>query len=158
MSSELSQSQIDALIAKVEYYKYTVSYGSSILGPLKSAPKIEPETEFRDILLYETGVKQQAQIITKNNAKITLELEDMATALTMLNTFKEGDNIIASDKAKELVLVPITTDENAKTISFGNVFLQPGLKPSFGEGDDPNFVTLDFVAKPGEDKVLFTVG
>lgn len=155
----LAQSDIDALIEKLQYYKYAVSFGETLLGPLKSPPKIEADIETKDTVLYETGSEAQASIISKNNAKITLELEDVDQAMTMLATFKKGDNLLATSVSKALTLVPITDDTGsaAKTLTFPNTFLQPGLSPDFAEGDDPNAVTLSFIAKPdATTKALFT--
>lgn len=37
----LTQPQIDELVAKLQFYKYQVSFGEDILGPLNSPPKVE---------------------------------------------------------------------------------------------------------------------
>jgi len=153
----LTQEQIDALVAKLQFYKYAVSFGETLLGPLKSPPKVEAEIETKDTVLYETGVDPLASIISKNNAKITLELEDVAQAMSMLAPFKKGDNLLASSGSNALTFVPLTDDAGAKTLTFGNCFLQPGLATNFAEGDDPNYVTLNFIAKPVvADGILFT--
>lgn len=154
--TSLAQAQIDALVAKLQYYKYVVSFGEVILGPLKSSPKIEADMELKEIMLYETGSESQASILGKNNAKIALELEDVDQGMTMLAGFKKGDNVLDSTKSKPLTLVPIAEadDTNAKTLTFGNCFLQPGLSPNLAEGDDPNHVPINFLAKPVEETGL----
>lgn len=144
----LTQEMIDSLVSKLNFYKYQVSFGETILGPLNSPPKIEPDMETKDTVLYETGVDPLATIISKNNAKIDLEVNDVDTALTMLKDFKKGDNLLDSSKAKQLIFVPLTEDEDAKALTFGNCYLQPGLSFNPAEGDDPNFVPLSFIAKP----------
>lgn len=153
----LSQTQIDELVAKLQYYKYQVSFGDQILGPLNSPPKVEKDIETKDTVLYETGSDPQASIISKNNANITLECCDVDAAMSLLAAFKKGDNLLDSTAGKALTMVPLTDDEGAKTLTFPNCFLQPGLATNFAEGDDPNYVTLSFVAKPEvESGMLFS--
>ena len=147
-NAALTQQQIDALVAKLQYYKYQVSFGSTILGPLNSPPKIEADIETKDTALYETGSDPLASIISKNNAKITLEVNDVDAAIGLVAPFKKGDNLLDSSTGKALTLVPLTDDSGAKTLTFGNCYLQPGLNTNFAEGDDPNYVTLEFIAKP----------
>lgn len=146
--SKLSQQQIDALVAKLQFYKYQVSFGTTVLGPLNSPPKIEADIETKDTVLYETGSDPLASIISKNNAKVTLEVNDVDTAMGLLAAFKKGDNLLDSSTGKALTLVPLTDDSGAKTLTFTNCYLQPGLNSNFAEGDDPNYITLEFIAKP----------
>ena len=147
-NAALTQQQIDGLVAKLQFYKYQVSFGTTILGPLNSPPKVEADIETKDTVLYETGSEPQASIISKNNAKITLEVNDVDTAMGLLAEFKKGDNLLDSSAGAALTFVPLTEDDDAKTLTFGNAFLQPGLNTNFAEGDDPNYVTLEFIAKP----------
>ena len=147
-NAALTQQQIDGLVAKLQFYKYQVSFGTTILGPLNSPPKVEADIETKDTVLYETGSEPQASIISKNNAKITLEVNDVDTAMGLLAEFKKGDNLLDSSAGAALSFVPLTEDDDAKTLTFGNAFLQPGLNTNFAEGDDPNYVTLEFIAKP----------
>lgn len=152
----LTQSQIDALVAKLQFYKYQVSFGEQILGPLNSPPKVEADIETKDTVLYETGVDVLASIISKNNAKITLECCDVEAAMQLKSAFKKGDNVLEASKGKALTFVPLTDDNNAKTLTFPNAFLQPGLATNFAEGDDPNYISLDFIAKENSDGVLYS--
>lgn len=144
----LTQTKIDELIAKLNFYKYLVSVGETVLGPLKSAPKIEADVETKDIKLYETGTEPQASILVKNNVKLTLELEDIDAAMSKMEAFKKGDNVLDSTKSEAITLVPITDDEGAKTITFPNAFLQPGLAMTLGEDDDANSTTLTYLCRP----------
>ncbi len=144
----LTQTKIDELIEKLNFYKYLVSVGETVLGPLKSAPKIEADVETKDIKLYETGTEPQASILVKNNVKLTLELEDIDAAMSKMNAFKKGDNVLDSTKSEAITLVPITDDEGAKTITFPNAFLQPGLAMTLGEDDDANSTTLTYLCRP----------
>lgn len=144
----LTQTKIDELIAKLNFYKYLVSVGETVLGPLKSAPKIEADVETKDIKLYETGTEPHASILVKNNVKLTLELEDLDAAMSKMEAFKKGDNVLDSTKSEAITLVPITDDEGAKTITFPNAFLQPGLAMTLGEDDDANSTTLTYLCRP----------
>lgn len=146
----LDQTKIDALIAKLQHYKYVVSAGETVLGPLKSAPTVEPDVETKDQKLYETGSEAQASFLVKNNVKLTLDVEDVDTALPLLGAFQKGDNVLDSTKSVPVTLVPITDDEDAKTITFPNAFLQPGLSMTMGEDDDPNSVSLVYLCRPDE--------
>lgn len=144
----LTQTKIDELIEKLNFYKYLVSVGETVLGPLKSAPKIEADIETKDIKLYETGTEPQASILVKNNVKLTLELEDLDAAMSKMEAFQKGDNVLDSTKSEAITLVPITDDEGAKTITFPNAFLQPGLAMTLGEDDDANSTTLTYLCRP----------
>ena len=144
----MTQTTIDGLIAKLQMYKYVCSVGETVIGPLKSAPKIEADVETKDITLYETGEDVQASILTKNNVKLTLEPEDIDTAVGLLAAFKKGDNVLASENSEVITLVPITDDETAKTITFSNAFLQPGLSMTLEEEDNPNSVELVYLCRP----------
>ena len=148
MPTTLDQTRIDELIAKLQMYKYVCSAGETVFGPLKSAPKVESDVETKDVTLYETGEEAQASILTKNNVKLTLEVEDIETAMPLLEAFKKGDNVLDSTKSQVVTLVPITDDADAKTITFGNAFLQPGLSMTLEEGDDPNSATLVYLCRP----------
>ncbi len=144
----LDQTKIDALIAKLQLYKYVVSAGETVLGPLKSAPTVESDIETKDLTLYETGSEAQASFLVKNNVKLTLDVEDVDTAMGLMGAFQKGDNVLDSTKSVPVTLVPITDDEGAKTITFPNAFLQPGLSMTMGEDDDPNSVSLVYLCRP----------
>ena len=144
----LDQTKIDALIAKLQLYKYVVSAGETVFGPLKSAPTVESDVETKDLTLYETGSEAQASYLVKNNVKLTLDVEDVDTAMGLMGAFQKGDNVLDSTKSVPVTLVPITDDEGAKTITFPNAFLQPGLSMTMGEDDDPNSVSLVYLCRP----------
>jgi hypothetical protein len=148
---KLTQEMIDGLVEKLQYYKYQVAFGEQVLGPLNSPPKIDPETETKETVLYETGVDPLAEILSKNNARITLEVNDVKAALALKATYKKGDNILSSAFSKPLTLVPLTEDADAETLTFPNCFLVPGMSFTPVEGDDPNYVSMEFLAKPDVD-------
>lgn len=158
--ANLTQEKIDSLVEKLNYYKYLAQAGDTELGPLESAPKIEADVETKDTTLYETGDEAQASILSKNNIKVTFETRNVDAAMSLLSQFKKGDNVLLSNKAVSLTLVPITADTGAKSISFSRAFLQPGLSTSLSEGDDkPTSVTLTYICKPdAETGKPFTYG
>lgn len=143
------------LVAKLQYYKYVVSFDTTELGPLNSPPKVEADIETHDVVLYETGADPLATILTKNNAKITIECCDVDAAMGLLKGFKKGDDLLDTEKGKALTLVPIEEGSSAETLTFPKAFLQPGLSTNFAEGDDPNYITLEFIAKQDDTGVLF---
>lgn len=151
---KLTQDMVDALASKLQYYKYQVAFGEQVLGPLNSPPSIEPETETKETVLYETGVDPLAEVLSKNNARITLEVNDVDAALALKATYKKGDNILDSSFSKPLTFVPLTEDDSAKTLTFPNCFLVPGMSFNPVEGDDPNYVGMEFLAKPDVDSGL----
>ena len=145
----LTQTEVDTLVQSLNYYKFLVSAGEDSLGPLDSPPQIEADVETKDTTLYETGDEAQASIISKNNVKVTIVTRTVEKAMALLSAFKKGDNVIASDNAKVLTLVPITEDTTAKSIRFPRAFLQPGLSGSLSESDDaPSNFSLVYVCKP----------
>lgn len=149
--AELTQEQVQDLIDTVKQYPFLVSVESEKLGPLNGAPGIEPDTSTKQVTLYETGEEVQAEVVTKNNVKVTLKTRNVDKALELLATVKKGDNIYAKDKKKALTLVPITDDTAAKTLTFPNAYLQPGLSYTPGDGD-PHEAQLVYLCKPIEGK------
>lgn len=152
-NSTLSQNDIDTLIGKLEYHKYVVAItggtpsATTNLGPLKTAPKAEPDVETKDTTIYETGSEVQASILSKNNVKLTIETESVDAAITLLTGFSKGDNVLASTQKYTVTLQPITSDATAKTITFTDAYLQPGLSTNLQDADDPNSITLTFTCK-----------
>lgn len=152
----MTQVELDALTDKLQYYKYTVAFGTTKLGPQKTAPKPEGAMETKDVNIYEAGSTVVAKILTKNEANITVESLDIDSAMALQNTFKKGDNVIKKDLSKALILVPITEDGNAKTITFPRAFLEPNFSPTFNDDEAPNSMVLKFVACEDENGILYT--
>lgn len=158
-NAALTAEQITALVGDLNYHKYLVNISNATggsfltaavsLGPLASAPKLEADVETKETTLYETGDEPQAEILSKNNAKLTLETRNMDVAMSMLTKHKKGDNILAAANALVITLVPITADTTAKGFTFGNCYLDPGLSTTLSEGDDtPSSAQLVFKCKP----------
>ena len=146
---------VQELISKLQRHKYVCAVGETVVGPLKTAPKIEPDIENKDLTLYETGSEIQASILSKYNLKLTLELNDFDGGMTKLNKFKKGDNILAEDNAEVITLTPIG-EGDGKTITFPRAFLQPDGNPTLEDEDDPNSVTLNYICRPDENGKPFT--
>ena len=150
----LTPTEVAALVAKLQTYKYLCAVGPAaggsmtILGPLNSAPKVDPDTETKEVKLYEKGAEPVAEFLTKDNLKLTLELEDIDTAAAMYANISVGDNLLDSSRALCIILQPITEDVGAKTFTFPNSYLRPGFKPNFQDENDPNYAMLEFLCKP----------
>lgn len=149
--AKLTQAQIDELLAKLVTDKYTVAAGATALGPLAGVPKIEPDIATNDVKMYETGAEVHASVITKNEIKITIETHDVDTAMTLLAGYKVGDNVFASAKKVALAMVPITDAVGAKTITFPNAYLQPGLSMTPAEDETPSKIALTYICREVKD-------
>lgn len=147
-NTNLTQVEIDALVALIKKHAFLASAGTDDLNPLAAAPSVEGDVALKDTTLYETGEEIQASFISKNNVKVTLKTRNITKALTLLSAFKKGDNIYASANKKALTLVPITSDATAETITFTDAYLQPGLSFAPGENDTPQEATLVYICKP----------
>lgn len=144
--AKLTDAEIQALNEKVRQYPFLVSVGNDKLGPLNGPPTIEPDTSTRQVTMYETGEEVQAELVTRNDVKVTLTTRNVDKALELLAAVKKGDNIYATAKKKSLTMVPITDDTDAKTLTFPNAYLQPGLSYAPGDGD-PHEAQLVFLCK-----------
>ena len=142
----LTQTEIDALIAKLKKFPYLCSAGSTSLGPLSGPPQVAAEVETKDVMLYETGSDVQARYLTTNDVKVTIKSRVVATAMSLQAAFAKGDNIMASANKVSLTLVPITSATES-TITFANAYLQPGLNFTPGEDDTPSEVELVYLCK-----------
>ena len=152
-----TSAEIKSFIATATHYRYLACYNDGTtdhyLGPLAGPPQIESEVETKEIFFYETGDEAQSEIITKNQIIVTIESRDLETATSLISDLKKGDDLLAQEEnapAKTLVLTPISKegDTNAKSITFHNVFIKPGLSMTLSDGDEnPSSVKLVFVCK-----------
>jgi hypothetical protein len=145
--AELTQSEIDALIALLKKYPYLCSAGSDSLGPLSGPPTTEGDTETKDVQLYETEGNVEASYLTKNNVRLTIKTRNVDKGMALMAAIAKGDNLLASTREVSITLVPITSAQNEKTITFAHAYLQPGLKFSPGENGDPSEVELTYICK-----------
>ena len=144
--AELTQEKIEELIGKLKKHPYLCSAGSTDLGPLSGPPQVAPETETKDVTLYETQGDVHASYLIKNDLKVTVKTRDVDTAMTLQSGIKKGDNIYDPSKKVALTLVPIT-GATEKTITFANAYLQPGLTYTPGEDGEPSEVELVYLCK-----------
>lgn len=142
----LSSSDISTLIGKIKKFPYLCSFGTDGLGPLAGAPTIAPQTETKDVTLYETEGDVEASYLTKNDLTVTVRTRDIETAMSLAASITKGANVLASSLGKALTLVPITS-ATEKTITFAHAFLQPGLNYTPGENGDPSVAELTFLCK-----------
>lgn len=145
--ANLDSSDISELIATLEAYPYLVSYNGNDLAPLAGAPTVEADTDKHDVTLYETGSDPQASYLTKNNVNVTVNSRNVAAALTLLQTVKKGDDLLASTAEHSLVFTPITDDTSAKVITFAHACLDAGFSMTAGENEEPNAFPLRFICK-----------
>lgn len=146
--ANLTQTDIDELVATVQRYPFMVAAGSTELGALAGPPQVEPDVELKSIQLYETGTESAAEMLVKNGVKITIKTRNIEAAMTLLGGFAKGDNVIAPAKKTTVTMVPITAASGAKTITFTDAYLQPGLSFAPGQNDDPSEATLVYICKP----------
>lgn len=146
MAQTLSSTDIDNLIAAMRKYPYLCNFGTVSLGPLAGPPAVAPDTQNTDVTLYETEGSTEASFLTKNDLTITINTRNVDTAID-LQDFAKGENIFASTRKKTVTLVPITGSTTAKTLTFPNAYLQPGLNYSPGENGQPSSVTLTITCK-----------
>lgn len=145
--AELTQTEKDALIAKLKKFPYAVMVGTDNLGPLASPPSVADDVETQDVTLYETMGDVEAKFLTKNDLMLTVITRDVGTALSYHAAYKKGDNMIATAVKKLVTLVPITEATGEATITFANAFLQPGLKLNPGANGEPTSAELTYLCK-----------
>lgn len=141
--ANLTQAEIDGLIAFIKKHAFLVAAGEDELGPLNGPPQVEGDVEMYDVMLYESGKDVQGSFLIKNNVKVTIKTRNIEKAMTLLGDFAKGDNILATDRKKILTFVPIT-DDVEKTLTFTDAFLQPGLSyvPGNSEAHEATLVYL----------------
>ena len=161
--ASLSQTDINALVAKIKKFPYlvtavlaggttsitgqTITAATVSLGPLAGAPTAEPDVETNDITLYETGADIQAKLLTKNSVTLTIRTRNIDDAMELIKLAKKDENVYDPAYKQTITLVPITGATGEKAFTFTNAFLNPGLSCAPGEGNDPNSVTLTYECK-----------
>ena len=145
--ADLTQNDIDALVALLKKHPYLCSAGTDSLGPLSGPPTTEGDTETRDVTLYETLGNIEASYLIKNDIKLTIKTRNVDKGMALMAAIAKGDNLLASTREVSVTLVPITSAQNEKTITFAHAYLQPGLKFSPGENGDPSEVELTYICK-----------
>lgn len=156
--AEKTPAEIQTLLGYIKIYPLAALAGSTDLGPLSGPPTVEGDIETKEQKLYETMGEVHAEIIVKNNVKVTVKTRYIDKALELLAAFKKGDNVYDPDKKVELTLVPITAETGAKTLTFPNAYLQPGLSYTPSDEGAEHEAELVYVCKPDEDGKPFSFG
>lgn len=146
--TELSEADIEALKGKLKQYPYLAYAGGSSLNPLGGAPQIAGAVETHDVPLYETNGQSTGAIIVKNEVTVTITTRNVDLALALKHDFKVGDDVFASSRSVELVLVPIDGNASQPIITFPNAYLQPGLGLTPGENAEPATAELVYQCRP----------
>ena len=154
MSKTLSSSDITGLLATLKTYPYYVTFTPSAsnssavdLGPLAGPPSITPETETKDITLYETGVAVQKKLLIKNDMKVTVTTNNLEAGMGLISGIAKDADLLASANEGTLVLEPITSDTTAKVITFAHACVDVDNSINPGENGDPNAVQVAFYCK-----------
>ena len=149
MAKTLTESDIAALVAKLENFPYYVTFAigndSYDLGPLAGAPQVSPDSETKDITLYETGAAVRARYLTRNDMNVTVRTNAVDVGLSLILLNKQGDNMLDTNKEGTLLLEPIVTgSETPSSITFphASVNIDSTIEPA--EGGDPNVVSIAF--------------
>jgi hypothetical protein len=143
--------------ATIKRHSYVASFGSTVIAPLASAPRIETARKTVESLIYENGgTEAVASHLVQDCATITLETKDITTALELLGDFAVGEDIMAEDRKSTLTFTPLA--ESEKTLIFPCVYLQPEASyvPSMGQDHVAKLVFKAFAESTS--KTLFTFG
>lgn len=154
MPKTLSATDITNLLATLKTYPYYVTFTPSDtsatpvdLGPLAGPPSITPETETKDITLYETGVAVQKRILVKNDMKVVVTTNNLESGMSLIGGIAKDADLLASTAEGTLTLEPITSDTTAKVITFGRACVDIDNSIAPGENGDPNAVQVAFYCK-----------
>lgn len=154
MSKTLSNSDIADLLATLATYPFYVTFTPSgtgatpvDLGPLAGPPSITPETETKDVTLYETGAAVQKRLLIKNDMKVTVNTQNMDGGMEIIGALAKNDDLLNVSKEGTLLLEPITSDATAKSITFPHACVDIDNAINPGENGDPNAVQVAFYCK-----------
>lgn len=118
----------------IKRHSYVASFGTTVIAPLASAPRIETNRKTVESTIYENGgFESVASLLVQDCATVTLETKDITTALELLGDFTAGEDIMDESRKKSLTFTPIA--EGEKTLIFPCAYLQPDASyvPSMGQ-------------------------
>ena len=139
---------------KLKRHPYRVSFGGRDLGILAEIPEIRITHRCRDGRLYDdAGGDEAASEVIETSAFVTVASCDVATALELVSAFAVGDDVLAPDRARALVLSPPEAS-GEKTLRFANAALLPELE--YLPRRDNHRAKLTFRARPDDNGTLFT--
>ena len=135
-------------------HPYRVSFGGRNLGILAEVPAIRVSRRCREMLLYDdAGAEEEAAEIVDARATVTVTSCDVATALELVAAFAVGDNVLADESCRELVLAP-PEESGERILRFPRASLLPDLEY------DPQLANhrakLTFRARPDGSGMLFS--
>ena len=134
-------------------HPYGVSYGGRDLGILSEIPEIRIAHRRRDYRRYDRdGGDEAVSEIVEVTAKIAVGCCDIATALELAAAFAVGDDVIAPERARELVLAP-PAGSGEKSLRFPRAVLLPEL--DYSPRPDNHRAKLTFMALPDADGTLY---
>ena len=144
--------QEDRSVLKV--HPYRVSFGGRSLGILAEIPEIRIMHRRRDWRVCDReGGDEAASEIVDSAAEVAVTSCDVATALELVSAFATGDDVLASERAAELVLSP-PEGSGEKTLTFPRAALLPELE--YSPRRDRHRANLAFRARPDDNGRLFT--
>ena len=139
----------------IKRHAYVAAFGTTVIAPLASAPRIETQRKIVESTIYENGGSEAvASHLVQDCATVTLETKDITTALELLSNFELGEDIMSADKRKTLTFTPVA--EGEKTLIFPTACLLPDASyvPSMGQDHVAKLVFKAFA--DGEGGKLFT--
>ena len=118
----------------IKRHSYVATFGTTVIAPLASAPRIETNRKTVESTIYENGgVEAVAALLVQDCATVTLETKDITTALELLGNFSAGEDIMAESRKNTLTFTPLA--ESEKTLIFPCAYLQPDASyvPAMGQ-------------------------
>ena len=144
--------QEDPSVLKV--HPYRVSFGGRDLGILAEIPEIRVAHRCHDWRVCDRdGGDEAASEIIESSATVAIASCDIATALELVSDFAVGDDVLAAERARELVLAP-PEQSGEKTLTFPRAALLPELE--YSPRRDNHRAKLVFRARPDGSGKLFT--
>lgn len=142
-------------VTTIKRHTYVASFGSTVIAPLASAPRIETNRKTVESTIYENGgFEAVASLLVQDCATVTLETKDITTALELLGNFTAGEDIMDESRKNTLTFTPLA--ENEKTLIFPCAYLQPDASyvPAMGQDHVAKLVFKAFA--DSSTKKLFT--
>ena len=141
-------------LSVLKLHPYRVSFGGVSLGILAGIPEIRIAHRCRDWRRCDRGGGDEAASeIVESGAVVTVVCCDIATALELVSSFATGDDVLAAERARELVLSP-PERSGEKTLRFPRAALLPELE--YSPRRDNHRAKLTFRARPDDNGTLFT--
>ncbi len=139
---------------QLKRHPYRVSFGGRDLGLLAELPEIRIGHRCREWRLYDNdGGDEPATEVVDTSALVSVASCDIATALELISPFAVGDDVLAAERTRELVLSP-PGQSGEKTLRFPRAVLLPELE--YSPRPDNHRAKITFRALPDDNGTLFT--